>query len=408
MSIPRPLPTGRGLTLLVLAVLLGTLGIVTGLYAARAAAVVLALALLVGLLAVLLGSGGRGVRRQLREDAVEVGEETHLQLTRTGRAPWGRLTVRQALPQALGGPATVPLVNGLQGTLPVRHRGIHPLGAVDLDLHDPWGLWRMRRRVPTGDDAVIGLPRWERISEEIAAAAGIARRDGRNAAAPRGGGEIGTFPRPYVPGDDIRRIHWRATARTGSLMTREDEPAEADCAVIMLDTRRSTPADDRLVELTASLLETLRTHAWTVHVLDAGGEEITRAEPRSGRQGSPLGGEVDAVAVRRSRIALAQVGFAGETPGRGRGDLPVAGALGTGAVLAVAVVAAGAGRPDADGLDIDQVAGRSARRWVLVVDPATPPDGPVEVTSRGRWAIARLGTATSLAEALRALSSEGV
>lgn len=42
--------------------------------------------------------------------------------------------------------------------------------------------------------------------------------------------------RPYVPGDSPRRIHWRATARTGELQTRLFEPSASPVAAIFLDT----------------------------------------------------------------------------------------------------------------------------------------------------------------------------
>jgi len=42
--------------------------------------------------------------------------------------------------------------------------------------------------------------------------------------------------RPYVPGDSPRRIHWRASARVGSLQTRTFEPSATPVAAIFLDT----------------------------------------------------------------------------------------------------------------------------------------------------------------------------
>jgi uncharacterized protein (DUF58 family) len=42
--------------------------------------------------------------------------------------------------------------------------------------------------------------------------------------------------REYVPGDSPKRIHWRATARTGTLQTRVYEPSASPVAAIFLDT----------------------------------------------------------------------------------------------------------------------------------------------------------------------------
>ena len=46
------------------------------------------------------------------------------------------------------------------------------------------------------------------------------------------------IPRGYRYGDDLRRVHWRSTARYGELMVRrEEQPQRARCTVL-LDTRR--------------------------------------------------------------------------------------------------------------------------------------------------------------------------
>ena len=63
--------------------------------------------------------------------------------------------------------------------------------------------------------------------------------------------------RPYVPGDELRHLHWKATARTGQLIVREYvDPAQPWC-VVVLDTRRDVldaDAFEAAVEIVASVL----------------------------------------------------------------------------------------------------------------------------------------------------------
>ena len=50
--------------------------------------------------------------------------------------------------------------------------------------------------------------------------------------------------REYMPGDDLRRIVWRASARTGKIMVREAEQGITDHITIMLDTDRGSHSRD--------------------------------------------------------------------------------------------------------------------------------------------------------------------
>jgi uncharacterized protein (DUF58 family) len=51
--------------------------------------------------------------------------------------------------------------------------------------------------------------------------------------------------REYVPGDDLRRIVWRATARTGKVMVREAEQGITDHITLILDTDRGGHSRDQ-------------------------------------------------------------------------------------------------------------------------------------------------------------------
>ncbi len=63
--------------------------------------------------------------------------------------------------------------------------------------------------------------------------------------------------RPYEPGDDRRRVHWRTTARTGTLMVRQfQETRRSEMVLVQLTDRAGYAADDEFelaVSITASI-----------------------------------------------------------------------------------------------------------------------------------------------------------
>ena len=59
---------------------------------------------------------------------------------------------------------------------------------------------------------------------------------------PASAGDIVRGVRPYVPGDALRRVHWRTSARVGELMVKEVEDTDSPRLVIALDLGTGGPA----------------------------------------------------------------------------------------------------------------------------------------------------------------------
>jgi uncharacterized protein (DUF58 family) len=63
--------------------------------------------------------------------------------------------------------------------------------------------------------------------------------------------------REYLPGDDLRRLHWATSARSGKLMVREDADPSSAHLTLLVDDRKASYASDRdleeAVEVAASL-----------------------------------------------------------------------------------------------------------------------------------------------------------
>jgi uncharacterized protein (DUF58 family) len=71
-----------------------------------------------------------------------------------------------------------------------------------------------------------------------------------------GGDEFHSL-RPYVIGDDLRRVHWPSTARRDELTVRQDERHQQGRTTVLLDVRRAVHTDEsfeRAVSAAASLL----------------------------------------------------------------------------------------------------------------------------------------------------------
>lgn len=386
---PRPgtvlRPTGRGALLLVLGLATWVLGDLTRVVPARQLAAALLLMLLLGAIGIAVCSVGLHPRRRVLDDAVPVGDSARVQLELLGTAwitavPLGRGVVREHLPAALGGEGDLPLDARMPHLLGVAQRGRHELGPYSIIVRDVFGLFHLRRTI-ADDLRLTGLPALTEMSPAAAEAVGITRHGALHAAAAPGIGEIGPLARPYASGDDVRRIHWRASARTGKLMTREEEPAAGRSAVIVLDTSRGPhPApevEDRLLSHAATVLEMLGRTGWEVRILDASGDEITRTGSRHGLAGpSVLGGATDALEQRASLFALADVDFDDDATG-----------IGTDHAAGHTALAIALGADDGDpfgALELDRFAGRATHRTAIALRPAPEEEQEPEPPRRAR------------------------
>jgi uncharacterized protein (DUF58 family) len=119
-------------------------------------------------------------------------------------------------------------------TFRTHRRGWYRFGPATLTATDPFGLVRRKRRYETLD-GVLAYPRVVPVTHVIVPA----RQPYGDFTPPQALQEDPmrfAGVRPYEPGDSTRRIHWRATARTGTLQTRVSEPSATPIAAIFLDT----------------------------------------------------------------------------------------------------------------------------------------------------------------------------
>ncbi len=115
-------------------------------------------------------------------------------------------------------------------------RGRYAVGPLRLRLTDPFGMCELTRSF-TATDPLVVVPRTWPLSPVTAGGqwAGSGESLARSAAA---SGEDDVATREYRHGDDLRRVHWRSTARRGELMVRRDEQPRQMRATVLLDTRR--------------------------------------------------------------------------------------------------------------------------------------------------------------------------
>ena len=118
----------------------------------------------------------------------------------------------------------------------------------ELSFGDPLGMF-VRKRWARWPQLNVVLPRFASLR-----ARPPAREVEAAVTAPRAGSGTEIFGvREYRPGDPLRRIHWRSTARRGELIVREFEPPGVQNLGIFLDPSPiSTDAADQVARLAAS------------------------------------------------------------------------------------------------------------------------------------------------------------
>jgi len=229
--------------------------------------------------------------RRLGSPRTAAGQESTvtLRLDNISRLPTGLLLVEDKVPYVLGSRPRFVLDRveprgRREVTYTVRSevRGRYQLGPMSLRLTDPFGMCELRRSFSARDTLVVtpavqDLPAiplsgdWTGTGESRSRSIASAGED-----------DAGT--REYRQGDDLRRVHWRSTARLGQLMVRrEEQPWQARCT-LLLDTRSRAHGGDGpgssfewAVAAAASVGVHLVRHGYTVRLLTdtgpvAGGE----------------------------------------------------------------------------------------------------------------------------------------
>jgi uncharacterized protein (DUF58 family) len=114
-------------------------------------------------------------------------------------------------------------------------RGVFPVGPLVVEHEDPFGM--ARSVVATGNsDKIIVVPA---ISQLPAGGPVLAEGEGSAQLVQRRvtGNDDDLSTREYRPGDALRRVHWRASARHNQLMVRQEEHRSFPDARIVVDTR---------------------------------------------------------------------------------------------------------------------------------------------------------------------------
>ncbi|MEV5018341.1 DUF58 domain-containing protein [Streptomyces sp. NPDC053780] len=182
--------------------------------------------------------------RRLSPERVPAGSEArvHLRVDNVSRMPTGLLMLQDRVPYVLG-PRPRFVLDRVEpgGRREVSYRvrsdlrGRYPLGPLQLRLTDPFGLCELTRSFSTHDTLTV-IPRVEALPPVRLSGEAKGYGEGRQRTLALAGDDD-VIPRGYRHGDDLRRVHWRSTARYGELMVRrEEQPQRARCTVL-LDTR---------------------------------------------------------------------------------------------------------------------------------------------------------------------------
>jgi uncharacterized protein (DUF58 family) len=165
----------------------------------------------------------------------------------------------------------------------VRHRGRRRLGLPRIEVRWPFGL-AVAAFERIGDREVLAYPRRVPVPARAVRSRSLESSRPETAAAVPRGGELLRGLRDWASGDSPRGIAWRASARHGTLLSREFEREDAGRAIVALDLDvRGLSATDRAAaveracSLAASLLLRLRAEgrsaalaAWTPEPLFLG------------------------------------------------------------------------------------------------------------------------------------------
>ena len=310
--------TARGRVFTVLAICLGIVAYSSGVYQ-----LLLVACLLAGLVVIALGlaryrSMKLQVGRTFSPSPVAASTETTVTIDASNLAsirsaplywndtlPWRPLATDAAqLPSlaAMSGRPTSRRTTLRYGLIPPR-RGIFGIGPIAVAYSDPFGIAVGFMSIGGADELIVT----PFVTELPSSGVWLEAPDGaaRLVQATGVGNSDDLMTREYRRGDALRRVHWRASARHGQLMVRQEEQRAYPEATIVFDTRVAgyrdhyegavtvppTPSYSASFEWGVSMLASLGVHlhrsGFVVHITETAAPQVIELaddEARLGRE----------------------------------------------------------------------------------------------------------------------------
>ena len=243
--------TGRGLAI----VILGGIASVAAAFIGERDILWLTLGLtalpVLALLYLLVAPPRIGHERTLEPPMMPNGETARIVLRVVNDAPAQSSALRfnDSADHAIGGGASFVIARGFGRwhqavgySVEAESRGRFRIGPLTASATDPFGLAR-RTVTSNGEDSTLRVTPRVWPLNELPAGSGLGAAGD---ATPQRIGQAGTddvLVREHRYGDDMRRVHWKLSAKKDDLMVRLEEHPWDPSSTLIVDTRRSAHAD---------------------------------------------------------------------------------------------------------------------------------------------------------------------
>ncbi len=250
-------------------------------------------------------------RRRLGAARTAAGQEASvtLRLENISRLPTGLLLVEDKVPYVLGSrPRFVLDRVEPRGRREVSYvvrsdvRGRYALGPLSIRLTDPFGMCELQRSFAARDTLVVTPPVAALPSIALSGEWTGSGESRSRSLASAGDDDAGI--RDYRQGDDLRRVHWRSTARLDKVMVRREEQPWQARASMLLDSRSSAHGGEGpgssfewAITASAAIGVHLLKHGYHVRLTTDTGATLAGTDAGLDGAGDVEGSMLDALAV---------------------------------------------------------------------------------------------------------------
>jgi uncharacterized repeat protein (TIGR01451 family) len=133
-------------------------------------------------------------------------------------------------------------IAGISYKLSRPKRGTHEVGPTQISFTDNLQLRRVISRLSNVDQFLV-LPKMEKLGTIDLKGRRVGPWPGLVSSRRIGIGTEFFEISPYVPGDDLRRVNWKASARSGELVTNEFEGEQVVDILVVLDCSEDVMSD---------------------------------------------------------------------------------------------------------------------------------------------------------------------